>query len=319
MANSHSTVSNLCVDTLRSECSSTREGLDSTPHACGTGHHSPDLCYPMDSSPRVNSPSNEFEQLVQREQDLLSDFNRLKDDYDELRLKVDGEIHNLTTANHALNQIVLAVKKELEGISNLAVKTLRGNITRVEAETLNYARILGSAMSAAHYSVLHDDIQVIQDRFKAVGMAYDTLTTFLNQAFNSSRAVTGFPSETDDIVLRILNYATEDIPGIETFLKSTPLPIPVAIKPFSAPPATPLNSAVLAGVQVGVSNSMGVALPQPGPSRLVHPLPPRLTSVTTTSSVQIRRRRRNAFNRNSNNAYKGNAYAPVVDFHFLTM
>ncbi|THU79180.1 hypothetical protein K435DRAFT_875779 [Dendrothele bispora CBS 962.96] len=256
MATPHSTVSNLRVDTLRSERSSTQEGLDSTPHTCGTGHHSPDLCYPMDSSPRVNSPSNEFEQLVQQEQDLLSNFNCLKDDYDELHLKV----------NDTLNQIVLAVKKELEGISNLAIKNFHGNITRVEAETLNFARILGSAMSAAHYSVLHDNLQVIQDRFKAVGMAYDSLNTFLNQAFNSSRAVTGFPNETDDIILCILKYATEDVPGIETFLKSTPSPIPINIKPFSAPPALPLNSAVLTGVQVGSLGSTGPTLTQqPGP------------------------------------------------------
>ncbi|THU86077.1 hypothetical protein K435DRAFT_868639 [Dendrothele bispora CBS 962.96] len=112
MANSHSTVSNLCVDTLRSECSSTREGLDFTPHACGKGHHSPDLCYPMDSSPRVNSPSNEFGQLVQQEQDLLSDFNRLKDDY----RRCCNPIYKSSWKNPDIDLQILLATHELYGI-----------------------------------------------------------------------------------------------------------------------------------------------------------------------------------------------------------
>ncbi|THV01617.1 hypothetical protein K435DRAFT_793225 [Dendrothele bispora CBS 962.96] len=289
----NSPLSVLSVDTLRTERSTTRTGFNPSSHGCCTDNHSPDLCYPVDSSPRVDNPSNELEQIIQQEKNLLIDFNRLKQDYDKLRLQVDGEIHNLTTANNALNQIVLAIKKELEGISNLAVKGFRGNITRVETEILNHARVLGSAMSAAHYSVLHDDLQVIQDRLKAVGMAYDTLTTFLNQAFNSSRAVTGF--------------ASEDIPGIETFLRSTPAPIPVAIKPFTTPPVASSNAAVLAGVHVGPPSSLFTATAQAGPSRLIHPLPPRPESSVNTGGVQRTRRRRNRFLRNSSapNSYQG--------------
>ncbi|THU84869.1 hypothetical protein K435DRAFT_806382 [Dendrothele bispora CBS 962.96] len=302
----NSPLSVISVDMLRAERSTTRTGFNSSSHGCCTDNHSPDL-YPVDSSPRVDSPPNELEQIVQQEKNLLMDFNRLKQDYDKLRLQVDGEIHNLTTANNALNQIVLAIKKELEGISNLAVKGFRGNITRVETEILNHARVLGSAMSAAHYSVLHDDLQIIQDRLKAVGMAYDTLTTFLNQAFNSSRAVTGFSSETDDIVVRILKYASGDILGIETFLRSTPAPIPVAIKPFTTPPVASPNAAVLAGVHVGPLSSLFTAAAQAGPSRLVHPLPPRPESSVNTGGVQRSRRRHNRFLRNSSapNFYQG--------------
>ncbi|THU95321.1 hypothetical protein K435DRAFT_839555 [Dendrothele bispora CBS 962.96] len=296
----------LSVGALRTQRASSREGLDFASHACHTDRHSPDLCYPVDPSPRADTPSNEFEQVGQRERHLLEDFNHLKHEYDVLRLKVDGEMHNLTTANHALNQVVLAVKQELEAISNLAVRSFRGNITRLETETLNYARVLGSAMSAAHYSVLHDDLSVIQERLKAVGMAYDSLTTFLNQAFNSSRAVTGFSNETDDIVVRILKYASEDVPGIETFLKSTPAPIPIAIKPFTIPPTTPLNSAVLAGARVGYANSITQPT-EAGPSQVNHPLPARPVSFPSNIGGRRRRRRRGNSKRNPNNfdLYKG--------------
>ncbi|THU80060.1 hypothetical protein K435DRAFT_874779 [Dendrothele bispora CBS 962.96] len=272
MATINSTLPNFRVNSVRIERSSTREGLDLSPHACGAGHHSPDLCYPVDSSPRVDSPANEFDQIVQQERSLLDDFNRLKQDYDDWLVE-------------ALNQVVLAVQKELEVISNLAVKNFRGNITRVESETLNQARILGSAMSAAHYLVLHDDLP----------------------AFNSSRAVTGFSNETDDIITRILKYATEEVPGIETFLKSTPSPIPVAIKSFSAPSAAPMNPVILAGVQVGPSTPLGTAPPSSGPDRVFHPLPMRPEVSTNNDVANRRRRRRNAFKRNSNNIYKGNA------------
>ncbi|THU94082.1 hypothetical protein K435DRAFT_860902 [Dendrothele bispora CBS 962.96] len=287
----------LPVGALRTQRPSPREGIDSSSHACYTDRHSPDLWDPVDSSPRANSPSDELEKVIQRERDLVIDFNRLKRDYEELRLKVDGEIHNLTTANQALNQIVLAIKKELEAISNVAVKSFRGNITRVEVETLNFARVLGSAMSAAHYSVLHDDLLVIQERFKAVGMAYDALTTFLNQAFNSSRAVTGFSNETDDIIVRILKYASEDIPGIETFLKSTPAPIPVAIKPFSAAPTVPPASAVLAGIRVGYSNLPTVQSAHAGPSESVDSSPARSTLAPSGNGGKRRRRRRSGLQR----------------------
>ncbi|THU80993.1 hypothetical protein K435DRAFT_785223 [Dendrothele bispora CBS 962.96] len=124
-------------------------------------------------------------------------------------------------------------------------------------------------MSAAHYSVLHDDLGVIQDRFKAVGMAYDSLITFLNQSFNSSRAVTGFVNEQDGIILQILRYASDEVPGLETFLRSTPAPIPISANP---PPALASSSAILAGARTN-SLVQPTLTPLSAPTRFVHPLP----------------------------------------------
>ncbi|THU85479.1 hypothetical protein K435DRAFT_805859 [Dendrothele bispora CBS 962.96] len=182
----------------------------------------------MESGPRVDRGSTELEQALERERALIGNLDRLKDDYNNLRLRVDGEVHNLATANlflEALNQVIATARKDLQLISNVAVRSLRGNLTRMEADIINHAslaRVLGSAMSAAHYSVLHDDLSTIQNCFKAVGMAYDSLTTFLNQSFNSSRAVTGFVGEQDGIMTQILRYASKEVPGLENFLKSTP-------------------------------------------------------------------------------------------------
>ncbi|THU91107.1 hypothetical protein K435DRAFT_801500 [Dendrothele bispora CBS 962.96] len=207
-----------------------------------------------------------------REHALIGKFDQLKQDYDDLRLRIEGEVHNLSTANLALNQVIATARKDLQLISDVAIQNLRGNLTRVEVEIINHARVLGSAMSAAHYSVLHDDLTTIKDRFKAVGMAYDSLTTFLNQSFNSSRAVTGFVNEQDGIVTQILRYASDNVPGLETFLRSTPAPIPIAANP---PPAVSATSAILAGARI---NSFVQATPFPSsstPARVVHPLPSR--------------------------------------------
>ncbi|THU88516.1 hypothetical protein K435DRAFT_866233 [Dendrothele bispora CBS 962.96] len=201
----------------------------------------------MDSCPRVDRGSTELEQAIGREHALITDLDQLKTDYNKLRLRIDGEVHNLTTANHALNQIITTAQKDLQLVSNVAVQSVHGNLTHVEVEIINHARVLGSAMSATHYTVLHDNLPVIQDRFKAVGMAYDTLTTFLNQSFNSSRAVTGFVNEQDGIMAQILRYASEEVLGLENLLKSTLAPIPITSNP---PPSLLQSQAVLAGARV---------------------------------------------------------------------
>ncbi|THU87694.1 hypothetical protein K435DRAFT_804087 [Dendrothele bispora CBS 962.96] len=169
----------------------------------------------------------------ERERVLIGNFDRLKQDYNDLRLRVEGEVHNLSTANRALNQ----------------------------------------------------------DRFKAVGMAYDSLTTFLNQSFNSSRAVTGFVNKQDAIMLQILRYASEEVPGLETFLKSTPAPIPIA----AHPPATVIaNSAVLAGARTG-SFVQQLSMPVASTStRPMHPLPARPRSPTGNVGNRYRHNRRKA-------------------------
>ncbi|THU88949.1 hypothetical protein K435DRAFT_803114 [Dendrothele bispora CBS 962.96] len=248
----------------------------------------------MESGPRVDRGSTELEQALERERALIGNLDRLKDDYNNLRLRVDGEVHNLATANlflEALNQVIATARKDLQLISNVAVRSLRGNLTRVEADIINHARVLGSAMSAAHYSVLHDDLSTIQNCFKAVGMAYDSLTTFLNQSFNSSRAVTGFVGEQDGIMTQILRYASEEVPGLENFLKSTPAPIPIA----SSPPASVLsNSAILAGARLHFSVPQGMmassstlTLKEPIATVTVETAAKRISSSNVPSTLRV--------------------------------
>ncbi|THV06099.1 hypothetical protein K435DRAFT_773567 [Dendrothele bispora CBS 962.96] len=146
-------------------------------------------------------------------------------------------------------------------------------------------------MSAAHYSVLHDDLGVIQDRFKAVGMAYDSLTTFLNQSFNSSRAVTGFINEQDGIILQILRYASDEVPGLETFLRSTPAPIPISANP---PPALASSSAILAGVRTNSLVQPTLAPSSSAPTRFVHPLPVKPCPPLGNGGNRYRRKGRKA-------------------------
>ncbi|THU87598.1 hypothetical protein K435DRAFT_867120 [Dendrothele bispora CBS 962.96] len=75
-----------------------------------------------DSCPRVDRGSTELEQAIGRERALIADLDRLKADYNKLRLRIDGEVHNLTTANHALNQIIATARKDLQLVSNVAVR-----------------------------------------------------------------------------------------------------------------------------------------------------------------------------------------------------
>ncbi|THU90028.1 hypothetical protein K435DRAFT_802313 [Dendrothele bispora CBS 962.96] len=115
----------------------------------------------MDSCPRVDHGSTKFEQALERERVLINDLDRLKADYNKLRLRIDGEVHNLTTANDALNQVIATARKDLQLVSNVAIQNVWGNLTHVEVEIINHAQVLGSAMSTAHYSVLHDNLPVI--------------------------------------------------------------------------------------------------------------------------------------------------------------
>ncbi|THV00678.1 hypothetical protein K435DRAFT_854458 [Dendrothele bispora CBS 962.96] len=181
-----------------------------------------------------------------------------RNDYNNLHLQVDGEVHNLMTANYALNQVIATARKDLQLVLNVAVRSIRGNLTCVEVEIINHARVLGSAMSAAHYSILHDNLTIIQDQFKAVGMAYDSLTTFLNQSFNSSRAVIGFVNEQDGIMTQILRA-----------------PIPIASTPL---PSSFTSPAVLAGARVGFSIPHQLTPFNGPPTRLTHALPPKPSS-----------------------------------------
>ncbi|THU90027.1 hypothetical protein K435DRAFT_864688 [Dendrothele bispora CBS 962.96] len=128
-------------------------------------------------------------------------------------------------------------------------------------------------------------LTVIQDQFKAVGMVYDTLTTFLNQSFNSSQAVTGFMNEQDNIFMQILRYASKEVPGLETFLRSTPAPIPISSNP---PAALFNNSAILAGTRVNFPAPQASTSLNPLPACLNHALPPK-PSVAIASNGKCNR------------------------------
>ncbi|THU82525.1 hypothetical protein K435DRAFT_808215 [Dendrothele bispora CBS 962.96] len=271
---------------------STKPSLNPSGLRVDQGGRTANLDCPMESRSRDNHSPTELEQAIERERVLIGNFDRLKDDYNNLRLRVEGEVHNLATANQALNQVIATARKDLQLILNVAIRSLRGNLTHVEVDIINHARVLGSAMSAAHYSVLHDNLSTIQDRFKAVGMAYNSLTTFLNQSFNSSQAVTGFVGEQDAIMTQILRYASDEVPGLEKFLKSTPAPIPIA----SSPPDSVLSSsAVLAGARLhfsvpqGMMASTSTANPLDQP---IHPLPERPSNSQGVIRNRNRRNRR---------------------------
>ncbi|THU88837.1 hypothetical protein K435DRAFT_803212 [Dendrothele bispora CBS 962.96] len=81
----------------------------------------------MDSRPRVDRGSTGLEQAIGRERTLIADLDRLKADYNKLRLRIDSEVHNLTTANYALNQIIATARKDLQLVSDVAVRSFKNS------------------------------------------------------------------------------------------------------------------------------------------------------------------------------------------------